>query len=156
MILNQGLPQVEIFSDGACSGNPGPGGWGTILQFRTNGKLHEKELSGGDPHTTNNRMELSAVIAGLEALKMPCAVTLTTDSRYVVDSITKGWVYGWKKKGWVKSDKKPALNVDLWEKLLPLLQKHQVNFVWVKGHAGHPENERCDALAVAQRDLHSR
>lgn len=156
MILNQGLPQVEIFSDGACSGNPGPGGWGTILQFRTNGKLHEKELSGGDPHTTNNRMELSAVIAGLEALKMPCAVTLTTDSRYVVDSITKGWVYGWKKKGWVKSDKKPALNIDLWEKLLPLLQKHQVNFVWVKGHAGHPENERCDALAVAQRDLHSR
>ena len=156
MILNQGLPQVEIFSDGACSGNPGPGGWGTILRFRSNGTVHEKELSGGDAHTTNNRMELSAVIAGLSALKMPCAVTLTTDSKYVVDSITKGWVYGWKKKGWVKSDKKPALNVDLWEKLLPLLQKHQVNFVWVKGHAGHPENERCDALAVAQRDLHSR
>lgn len=155
MILNQGLPQVEIYSDGACSGNPGPGGWGTILRFCSNGTVHEKELSGGDAHTTNNRMELSAVIAGLSALKMPCAVTLTTDSKYVVDSITKGWVYGWKKRGWVKSDKKPALNVDLWETLLPLLAKHKVTFVWVKGHAGHPENERCDALAVAQRDLHN-
>ncbi len=154
MILSNGLPQVEMYSDGACSGNPGPGGWGTILRFRSNGEVHEKELSGGEAHTTNNRMELSAVIAGLQALKLPCAVTLTTDSKYVVDSVTKGWVYGWKKRGWVKSDKKPALNVDLWETLLPLLEKHKVEFVWVKGHAGHPENERCDALAVAQRDLH--
>ncbi len=146
----QQLPQVTMFSDGACSGNPGPGGWGTILRYHTKTATHEKELSGGEAHTTNNRMELSAVIAGLSALKMPCAVTITTDSRYVVDSITKGWVYGWQRKGWIKSDKKPALNVDLWEQLLPLLAKHQVTFVWVKGHAGHPENERCDALAVAE------
>ncbi|MBR3680081.1 MAG: ribonuclease HI [Oscillospiraceae bacterium] len=151
MDQNQTRPKVEIFSDGACSGNPGPGGWGTILRFRTKDAVHEKELSGGEAHTTNNRMELSAVIAGLRALKMPCDVTLTTDSKYVVDSIQKGWVYSWKKKGWIKSDKKPALNVDLWEELLPLLAMHQVSFVWVKGHAGHPENERCDHLAVAQR-----
>ncbi len=151
MDQNQTRPKVEIFSDGACSGNPGPGGWGTILRFRTKDAVHEKELSGGEAHTTNNRMELSAVIAGLRALKMPCDVTLTTDSKYVVDSIQKGWVYSWKKKGWMKSDKKPALNVDLWEELLPLLAMHQVSFVWVKGHAGHPENERCDHLAVAQR-----
>ena len=156
MILDKGKPQVKIFSDGACSGNPGPGGWGTILQFTDPaGRLHEKELSGGEPHTTNNRMELTGVISGLEALVTPCAVTLTTDSRYVVDSITKRWVYAWQKKGWIKSDKKPALNVDLWERLLPLLEKHQVTFVWVKGHAGHPENERCDRLAVAQRDRHA-
>ena len=154
MILNQGLPQVEMFSDGACSGNPGPGGWGTILRFRSSGQVHEKELSGGESHTTNNRMELTGVISGLKALKMPCSVTLTTDSKYVVDSITKGWVYGWKQRGWVKADKKPALNVDLWEQLLPLLEMHKVTFVWVKGHAGHPENERCDSLAVAQRDLY--
>ena len=157
MILEKGKPQVLIFSDGACSGNPGPDGWGTILQFTdAAGKLHEKELSGGEPHTTNNRMELTGVISGLEALVTPCAVTLTTDSRYVVDSITKRWVYAWQKKGWIKSDKKPALNVDLWERLLPLLEKHQVTFVWVKGHAGHPENERCDQLAVAQRDRNAR
>lgn len=155
MDQNQTRPKVEIFSDGACSGNPGPGGWGTILRFRTKDAVHEKELSGGEAHTTNNRMELSAVIAGLRALKMPCDVTLTTDSKYVVDSIQKGWVYSWKKKGWMKSDKKPALNVDLWEELLPLLAMHQVSFVWVKGHAGHPENERCDHLAVAQRNRFS-
>lgn len=153
MILEQGLPQVLMFSDGACSGNPGPGGWGTILQFTdAAGRFHEKELSGGAPQTTNNRMELTGVIEGLSALKTSCAVTVTTDSRYVVDSVTKGWVYGWKAKGWIKSDKKPALNVDLWELLLPLLKKHHVTFNWVKGHAGHPENERCDRLAVAQRD----
>ena len=140
------MKRVEIFTDGACSGNPGPGGWGTVLRY---GKA-EKELSGGEANTTNNRMELSAVIAGLAALKEPCEVILTTDSKYVVDSITKGWVYGWKQRGWIKSDKKPALNVDLWEQLLPLLDKHHVTFVWVKGHAGHPENERCDALAVAE------
>lgn len=142
------MKHVDIFTDGACSGNPGPGGYGVVLRFGT----VEKELSGGEPNTTNNRMELMGGITGLSALKEPCDVTLTTDSKYVVDSITKGWVYGWKRKGWIKSDKKPALNVDLWERLLPLLERHQVQFVWVKGHAGHPENERCDALAVAQRD----
>ena len=142
------IKKVEIFTDGACSGNPGPGGYGVILLFGE----HTKELSGGASETTNNRMELSGVIAGLSALKEPCIVTLTTDSKYVVDSVTKGWVYGWKKKGWIKSDKKPALNVDLWEQLLPLLEKHRVTFIWVKGHAGHPENERCDELAVMQRD----
>jgi len=141
------IKKVEIFSDGACSGNPGPGGYGVILRFGE----HIKELSGGEHETTNNRMELTGVITGLDALKEPCEVTLTTDSKYVVDSVTKGWVYGWKSKGWKKSDGKPALNVDLWEQLLPLLQKHKVNFVWVKGHAGHPENERCDKLAVIQR-----
>jgi len=140
------MKQVYIFTDGACSGNPGPGGWGTVLRFGE----HEKELSGGEASTTNNRMELTAVIEGLRALKEPCLVTLTTDSKYVCDSITKGWVYGWQKRGWVKSDKKPALNVDLWEQLLPLLEKHKVTFVWVKGHAGHPENERCDRLAVLE------
>lgn len=143
------MKEVQIFTDGACSGNPGAGGWGAILRY---GKF-ERELSGGEPSTTNNRMELSAVIAALAALKEPCHVILTTDSKYVVDSITKGWVYSWKKKGWIKSDKKPALNVDLWEKLLPLLEKHKVDFIWVKGHAGHPENERCDRLAVEQRDM---
>ena len=140
------MKQVEIFTDGACSGNPGAGGWGTVLRFGE----HEKELSGGEAHTTNNRMELTAVIEGLKALKEPCQVTLTTDSKYVCDSVVKKWVYGWKKKGWKKSDGKPALNVDLWEQLLPLLEKHQVTFVWVKGHAGHPENERCDRVAVTQ------
>lgn len=140
------MKHVEIFTDGACSGNPGPGGWGVVLRFGA----HEKELSGGEADTTNNRMELTAVIAGLQALKEPCEVTLTTDSKYVCDSINMGWVYGWQKRGWVKSDRKPALNVDLWEILLPLLNKHRVTFVWVKGHAGHPENERCDRLATAE------
>ena len=152
MILENGRPQVKLYSDGACSGNPGPGGWGTVLHFTDgSGKLHVKELSGGEAHTTNNRMELTGVISGLEALKTPCAVTVTTDSQYVVNSVTKGWVYTWKKKGWVKSGGQPALNADLWEKLLALMEKHQVTFTWVRGHAGHPENERCDALAVAER-----
>lgn len=137
--------EVQLFTDGACSGNPGPGGWGAILRY----KGQEKELSGGEPMTTNNRMELLAAIEGLSALKQPCRVTLTSDSKYLVDAITKGWVYGWQKKGWKKSDNSPALNVDLWERLLPLLKYHEVEFVWVKGHAGHPENERCDRLAVA-------
>ena len=145
------MKTVEIFSDGACSGNPGPGGFGTILRFGT----VEKERSGGESHTTNNRMELMGVIAGLSALKEPCKVIITTDSKYVCDSITKGWVYSWQKKDWKKADGKPALNVDLWEQLLPLLARHDVTFNWVKGHAGHPENERCDRLAVAQRDIHS-
>lgn len=142
---------VEIFSDGACSGNPGPGGWGAIL--RCDG--YEKEISGGEAHTTNNRMELTGVIQALSALKCPCKVRVTTDSRYVVDGITKGWAQSWKKRGWKKSDGKPALNPELWERLLELLAIHDVEFAWIKGHAGHEENERCDRLAVAQRDLHS-
>ena len=136
---------VEIFTDGACSGNPGPGGWGAVLRFGT----AEKELSGGEKDTTNNRMELTAVIEALSRLKEPCRVKLTTDSKYVCDAVLKEWVYSWQKNGWRKADKKPALNVDLWEKLLPLLETHEVEFCWVKGHAGHPENERCDALAVS-------
>lgn len=140
------MKHVEIFTDGACSGNPGKGGWGAVLRF--NGA--EKELCGGERETTNNRMELTAVIEALSALKEPCAVTLTSDSKYVIDAVTKGWVYGWQRNGWHKADKKPALNVDLWQRLLPLLKTHQITFVWVKGHDGHPENERCDRLAVAQ------
>ncbi len=139
---------VYIFSDGACSGNPGPGGFGAILRY--NGV--EKELSGGEAHTTNNRMELMGVITALEALKYPCTVILQTDSKYVVDSVTKGWAKSWRKNGWVKSDKKPALNSDLWERLLNLLEVHDVTFNWIKGHAGHTENERCDRLAVSKRD----
>ena len=142
---------VEIFSDGACSGNPGPGGWGAIL--RCDG--YEKEISGGEAHTTNNRMELTGVIQALSALKYPCKVRVTTDSRYVVDGITKGWAQGWKKRGWKKSDGKPALNPELWERLLELLAIHDVEFAWIKGHAGHEENERCDRLAVAQRDMYT-
>lgn len=142
------MKKVEIFTDGACSGNPGPGGWGAVLRY--NGQ--EKELSGGEAHTTNNRMELSAVIFSLKALKEPCEVFLTTDSKYVCDAVTKGWAVSWRKNGWKKADKKPALNSDLWEELLNLLDRHTVKFNWVKGHAGHPENERCDRLAVTQRD----
>ena len=134
--------KVEIYTDGACSGNPGPGGWGAVLIYGE----HEKQLSGGEKETTNNRMELTAVIEALSLLKRPCVVTLTTDSKYVSDSVTKGWVYGWQKRGWKKSDGKPALNPDLWEKLLPLLKMHDVKFVWIKGHAGHKYNEICDSL----------
>ena len=137
---------VEIFTDGACSGNPGPGGWGAILRFGE----HEKELSGGEKNTTNNRMELTAVIEGLLALKTPCIVELTTDSRYVADGIDKGWAQSWKKNGWRKADKKPALNPDLWDELLRLAEIHTLKINWIKGHAGHIENERCDQLAVAQ------
>ncbi len=137
---------VEIFTDGACSGNPGPGGWGAVLRYQG----REKELSGGEASTTNNRMELSAVIAALEALKEPCQVTLTSDSKYVIDAIEKGWARKWRANGWMRNKKDPALNPDLWGRLLDLLDQHEVTFVWVKGHAGHPENERCDALAVAQ------
>lgn len=143
---------VEIFTDGACSGNPGPGGYGAIL--RCGDKV--KEISGGAAQTTNNRMELTAVVEALSALKRPCTVILTTDSQYVCNSISKGWAKSWRKNNWVKSDKKPALNADLWEKCLGLLEIHDVTVKWVKGHAGHPENERCDELAVAQRDMYSR
>lgn len=139
------MKQVQIFTDGACSGNPGPGGYGVIL--RCEGR--EKEISAGYQMTTNNRMELMAAIAGLEALKIPCDVVLYSDSKYLTDAVNLGWVYGWEKKGWVKSDRKPALNADLWKRLLRLLQTHRVQLIWVKGHAGHPENERCDALAVS-------
>ena len=138
--------QVEIFTDGACSGNPGPGGYGVILRY----KGVSKELSGGEERTTNNRMELTAVITGLSALKEPCAVTLYSDSKYIIDAIQKGWAKKWRANGWMRNAKDPALNPDLWEKLLDLLEKHEVTFVWVKGHAGHPENERCDQLAVQE------
>ena len=137
--------QVEIFTDGACSGNPGAGGWGAVLRFGA----HEKELSGGEAETTNNRMELTAVIEALTALKEPCEVTVTTDSKYVVDAIEKGWVYGWQKKNWMRAPGEPVKNPDLWKRLLALLAEHDVTFRWVRGHNGHPENERCDALAVA-------
>ncbi|MCL2446615.1 MAG: ribonuclease HI [Oscillospiraceae bacterium] len=140
------MKHIELFCDGACSGNPGPGGWGTILRY--NGR--ERELAGGAPLTTNNRMELTALIEGLTALKEPCRVTVTTDSKYVADGITKGWARGWQRNGWVKSDKKPALNPDLWEALLAQIDRHDVTIKWVRGHSGHPENERCDALAVGQ------
>jgi ribonuclease HI len=140
------MKKVMIFTDGACSGNPGPGGWGTILRYGDK----EKELSGGEANTTNNRMELTAVISGLEALKEQCEVVVTTDSKYVVDAVTNGWARAWRAKGWIKGDKKPALNPDLWSRLLDLLDEHKVTFNWIKGHAGHPENERCDKLAVTE------
>lgn len=142
------MKEVTIYTDGACRGNPGPGGWGAILVWNS----IEKELSGGEAQTTNNRMELTGAIEGLSALREPCRVELVTDSRYLCDSITKGWVWGWKKKGWKKSDGSPALNSDLWEKLLDLLSRHEVRFTWVHGHAGHPYNERCDKLATAFAD----
>ncbi len=137
---------VELFTDGACSGNPGPGGWGAVLRFGT----AEKELSGGAAETTNNRMEITAVIEGLSALKEPCKVMLCTDSKYVADGVSKGWAASWRAKGWRKGDGKPALNPDLWEKLLNLLEVHEVEINWIKGHNGHPENERCDRLAVEE------
>ncbi len=139
------MKHVDIFTDGACSGNPGPGGYGVILRFGT----AEKELSGGDAHTTNNRMELLGVITALRALKEPCDVTITTDSQYVVNGITKGWAAGWRARGWKRSNKEPAINPDLWGELLDLCDRHTVRFNWVRGHNGHPENERCDRLAVA-------
>ena len=138
------MKTVYLFTDGACSGNPGPGGWGAILRFGE----HERELSGGEESTTNNRMELTAVIKGLSALKEPCRVILRTDSKYVSDGLSLGWAEGWKKRGWRKSDGKPAQNPDLWERLLELYEEHDVEIEWIKGHNGHEENERCDRLAV--------
>ena len=140
------MKTVTLYTDGACSGNPGPGGWGCILEY--NG--HEKELSGGEKNTTNNRMELTAVIRGLEALKESCVVELYSDSKYVIDALEKGWAWGWKKRGWVKSDKKPALNPDLWDELLRLESIHTLHYHWVKGHAENEFNNRCDELAVAE------
>ena len=142
------MKKVDIYTDGACRGNPGKGGWGAVLVY--NGR--EKELSGGERETTNNRMELTAAIKSLACLKEPCDVTLYSDSKYLVDAVTKNWVYSWKSKGWKKADKSPALNVDLWEELLALLDKHKVTFVWVKGHDGHAYNERCDTLATTFAD----
>ena len=142
------MREVQIYTDGACRGNPGPGGWGAILVCGE----HKKELSGGEPSTTNNRMELLAAIYALEQLKYPCAVTLTTDSKYLCDAIIKGWAKSWKLKGWKRSNKEPAANPDLWERLLALLEIHKVNFVWVKGHNGHPYNERCDEMATEAAD----
>lgn len=140
------MKKIEIYTDGACSGNPGPGGWAAILRY---GKT-EREISGGEKDTTNNRMELTAVISALKALKEPCEVELYSDSKYVVEAIEKGWAVSWRKNGWKKADKKPALNSDLWAVLLDLLEVHKVHFNWVKGHNEHPENERCDALAVSE------
>ena len=139
------MKTVTLYTDGACSGNPGPWGWGAILEY----KGHERELSGGEANTTNNRMELTAVIRGLEALTEPCIVELYSDSKYVIDALEKGWAWGWKKRGWIKSVKKPALNPDLWERLLELTQRHELRYHWVKGHAENEKNNRCDELAVA-------
>lgn len=139
------MKKVDIYTDGACSGNPGPGGWGAILCY---GGV-EKEISGGEPHTTNNRMELLGVITALSMLKEPCEVTLYSDSQYVTNAMTRGWAHKWKAQGWMRTKKDPALNADLWEKLLNLCDVHKVDFVWVKGHNNHPMNERCDRLAVA-------
>ena len=140
------MKTVTLYTDGACSGNPGPGGWGAILSYQG----IEKELSGGENRTTNNRMELTAVIEGLKALKEPCIVELYSDSKYVIDALEKGWAVGWQKRGWVKSDKSPALNPDLWESLLGLCKLHKVTCHWVKGHAQNEKNNRCDQLAVAE------
>ena len=142
------LKKVEIFTDGACSGNPGPGGWGVVLRYGE----HEAEMSGGDANTTNNRMELLGVIVALEALKRPCTVEVHSDSQYVVNAFNQHWVDGWLKRGWKNAKKEPVKNSDLWKRLLEAKKPHDVTFVWVKGHAGHPENERCDALATAAAD----
>ena len=139
------MKTVTLYTDGACSGNPGPGGWGAILEYQG----VEKEFSGGEAETTNNRMELTAVIAGLSALKEPCIVELYSDSKYVIDGLSKGWAASWRKNGWRKADKKPALNPDLWGKLLDLAEIHQLRYHWVKGHADNPKNNRCDQMAVA-------
>ena len=142
------MKTVTVYTDGACSGNPGPGGWGAILEYRG----VEKELSGAEAATTNNRMELTAVIRALECLKEPCRVALWSDSKYVIDALRLGWARGWQARGWKKPDKKPALNPDLWERLLALTDLHQMEYHWVKGHADNPKNERCDKLAVTARE----
>jgi ribonuclease HI len=143
------MKNVQIFTDGACSGNPGPGGYGVILKYNSK----EKTISKGYKNTTNNRMELRAVIAGLSALKEKCKVEVYSDSKYIVDAVNNGWAAKWKKNGWKRNKKERALNPDLWDKLLQLLEKHEIDFIWVKGHAGHDENERCDKMAVAAASL---
>ncbi len=140
--------EVQVFSDGACSGNPGPGGWGAILRY----KGSEKELSGGETETTNNRMELMGVIAALESLKEPCQVKVFTDSQYIAKAFTENWLENWQKNGWKTAGKKPVKNRELWERLLAQAAIHGLEWQWIRGHAGHPENERCDQLAVAARD----
>ncbi|MCD7861189.1 MAG: ribonuclease HI [Oscillospiraceae bacterium] len=142
------MKQVMVYTDGACSGNPGPGGWGAILRY----KDMEREMSGGEAKTTNNRMELLGVISALEALKEPCIVELWSDSRYVIDGLQKGWALSSRRRGWIKSDKTPALNPDLWERLLELTERHEMHYHWVKGHADNPYNNHCDRLAVAARE----
>ncbi len=146
--------EVKLFTDGSARGNPdGPGGYGAVLQYKDKmGQIHEKELSGGYQKTTNNRMELMGVIRGLEALNQPCHVTLYSDSKYVIDAFRQHWIDSWIKNNWKKSDKKPVKNIDLWKKLLKVMEPHQMDFVWVKGHDGHPENERCDLLATSAAD----
>lgn len=145
------MKKVEIYTDGACSGNPGPGGWGAILRFRTSdGRVFEKELHGGEPSTTNNRMELTALLEALRQLKEPCDIDLFSDSQYVINGLEKGWAKGWRARGWKKADKSPALNPDLWGALLEESAKHTIHYHWLKGHAGHPENERCDQMAVEE------
>ena len=146
------MKHVDIYTDGACRFNPGPGGWGAILVY----KGIERELSGGEAETTNNRMELTAAVKALAALKEPCEIDLTSDSKYLVDGITKGWAVGWRAKGWKLASGKPAQNVDLWQELLGLLEKHSVTLHWVKGHEGHPYNERCDALATGEADKYKK
>ena len=145
------MKEVKVYTDGACSGNPGAGGWGTILEY----KGIKRELSGGMAETTNNRMELTAVIEGLKALKESCKVTVITDSQYVANGINLGWAESWKANGWRKKDRKPALNPELWDALLSEIARHEVTIEWIKGHAGHPENERCDRLAVAAAQQYS-
>jgi len=145
------MKRVEIFTDGSCKGNPGPGGWAALLRLGA----HEKELSGGEPDTTNNRMELTAAIRGLQALTEPCAVTLHSDSRYVLDGITK-WVAGWQRRGWINASKKPVRNADLWHDLIEAAARHQMDWQWVKGHDGHPENERVDRLACDEAERFAR
>ena len=142
------MKHVDIYTDGACRGNPGRGGWGAILVYGS----REMELSGGESMTTNNRMELMAAIAAMEALREPCEITLTSDSKYLTDAINKGWLESWKRNGWKKADKSAVLNVELWERIDALLALHKVTFVWVKGHHGHPYNERCDVLATTFAD----
>lgn len=148
MQTDKAKKEIQIFSDGACSGNPGPGGWGAILRY----KDVEKELSGGEPETTNNRMELMGVIAALESLKEPCQVKVFTDSQYIAKAFTENWLANWQKNGWKTAGKKAVKNRELWERLLAQAVIHKLEWQWIRGHAGHPENERCDQLAVAARD----
>ncbi len=145
------MKRVDIFTDGACKGNPGPGGWGAILRYQN----IEKEISGGEKETTNNRMEMLAMISALRQLKEPCFVVATSDSKYLLDGLQKGWAAGWKERGWKKKDGKPALNSDLWDLLLELTSHHKMEYHWIRGHAGHPENERADKLAVAKAEVYS-